>query len=82
MGSVSWSIRAISEPVHQPFKATVTAPKAVAAQKDKTYSMRLAAATATRSPLPMPYSFRNACAMAATGAMIDWKVRERSGKTT
>ena len=60
LGSVSRIIRAISGPVHQPFNATVTAPSAVAAQNDKTYSTRLAAATATRSPLPMPYALRNA----------------------
>src|SRR2546423_1977319 len=71
VGVVRSRAYAISLPVHQPFIATVMPPSAVVAQNVIAYSTQLAAAIATRSPLPTPYFSDSVRATAATGPSID-----------
>ena len=72
----------ISEPVHQPFIATVMPPSIVVAQNVIAYSTQFAAAIATRSPGPTPYFCESVRATAAAAAGISPYVIVRSGNTT
>ncbi len=82
LGSVSSTAYAISSPVHQPLRPTVTAPSATVAQNVSAYSTVLGATMATRSPGPTPYWSRSAAATAAIGWRIAANVYSRSGKIT